>query len=799
MKKIFVILLLGLTFLLGGCNEVSDNNGINTKIEFIAPRYFSQDFIEFLEQQTPDTLPDTAEERIFEWSKYSSVRIFYLSPSDFAFNKENITIFWENWMKASKQDFFGGEQDILSPSYFIFEGQTPRLFYSSQKVDIKFLETQEKTEYDSLIKVNYNYITPEGNFETSIYKNFGLVRVIKAEKNPYIDPYEEKSPHERPKKTTEEKKIIRNNVSEMELDREGNLYLKIDTFEGESRKTNPIDYYLEKNWEKLNFPLGNWKLIALDLYNSVQWDDILFGVYTKDTWDSWSYNYSLFLWDQIIHTINNSTKSYVTSEFEPYHYLYEATFIDGEYIVLSERAYEGLLEKEVTIDDSQIKKIIQQQKQLIEQFYLFLDQQDFEKAYALLNNPRESFEEFVQQWKNYTLIGIESIFSKTIAFAYFGEDLKDGLERASNQNVFRVELFLQDDEGNIWEQGEFLHINDTKHVEYIPQEWYWRHKVNYSNPEFWDMFKKADTLKLYFHLINRKKFEEAHALQHSPSPSVEKLEEMYGNVKKVDIIYAGICQLKLNNNFAEMNHSTYEKDFNDLIFRTLVNIIDYEGTTTYYGNRKIIDGKIQTLSTQKVNYDFSQFNSNIFCWDGMWKPVIYLYPETETQVKVYLPLQGYFTATYPQISEQNTREVIAQPDGTLTNTTDGKEYSYLFWEGIGKDMFDIKEGFVVKRDDTIEFLQDKLAYLGLTPREYNEFIVYWWPLMMKNEWNLISFIGKQYISQAPLFITPQPDSIQRVFMVFKGLEEAIEIKEQILEPFERSGFSVIEWGGSELF
>ena len=48
-------------------------------------------------------------------------------------------------------------------------------------------------------------------------------------------------------------------------------------------------------------------------------------------------------------------------------------------------------------------------------------------------------------------------------------------------------------------------------------------------------------------------------------------------------------------------------------------------------------------------------------------------------------------------------------------------------------------GFVVKGEDTAAFLQEKLAYLGLTPREYNECIVYWLPRLEGNPYNLISF------------------------------------------------------------
>jgi hypothetical protein len=35
-------------------------------------------------------------------------------------------------------------------------------------------------------------------------------------------------------------------------------------------------------------------------------------------------------------------------------------------------------------------------------------------------------------------------------------------------------------------------------------------------------------------------------------------------------------------------------------------------------------------------------------------------------------------------------------------------------------------------------------------------------------------------------------------MVYKGLEEPITVKEQVLKPFTRKGFTLIEWGGAEL-
>ena len=80
----------------------------------------------------------------------------------------------------------------------------------------------------------------------------------------------------------------------------------------------------------------------------------------------------------------------------------------------------------------------------------------------------------------------------------------------------------------------------------------------------------------------------------------------------------------------------------------------------------------------------------------------------------------------------------------------------------------------------------------------NEFIVYWLPLMEHNKYNLISFQADVYTNSAKLYITPTPDSLLRVFMAYVPLEEKVDIEPQQLETFERKGFTVVEWGGSEI-
>ena len=177
------------------------------------------------------------------------------------------------------------------------------------------------------------------------------------------------------------------------------------------------------------------------------------------------------------------------------------------------------------------------------------------------------------------------------------------------------------------------------------------------------------------------------------------------------------------------------------------------------------------------------------------KPVIYLYPEAETDVTVRLDYAGDLTCTYP--AYDGTWRVAAAPDGTLTDEN-GQTYRYLYWEGTDNVQYDFSEGFCVPGDKTAAFLEDALAQLGLTRAEANEFIIYWLPQMEQNTYNLISFQQSAYTDAARLTITPQPDTLLRVFMAWKPLTRAVEIVPQTLTAPERTGFTAVEWGGSEV-
>ena len=210
------------------------------------------------------------------------------------------------------------------------------------------------------------------------------------------------------------------------------------------------------------------------------------------------------------------------------------------------------------------------------------------------------------------------------------------------------------------------------------------------------------------------------------------------------------------------------------------------------------------------------------------KPVIYLYPEKTENISASLDWKKKNLTSIPEYG--NGWNVIAEPDGTLfvipkeslstssyrenqslsskvqekeisplrdEMTKNESSYPYLFWED-SISYLKPTSGFVVKRENISSFLNEKLTFLGLNEKEISDFKEYWIPNMKDKPYYRISFLGKREMQKsAPITITPTPESIQRVFMDFEWLDAPMNIPEQVLMPFERTGFSVIEWGGKK--
>ena len=184
---------------------------------------------------------------------------------------------------------------------------------------------------------------------------------------------------------------------------------------------------------------------------------------------------------------------------------------------------------------------------------------------------------------------------------------------------------------------------------------------------------------------------------------------------------------------------------------------------------------------------------------GVFKPIIYLYPQKTTMVTVQMGRPENLTYTYPVY--QNEWLVKAMPDGTLTDPQTKRTYYALYWEGKAKrEKQKLTEGFVVSAEETIPFLEEKLKMLGLTEREANEFIVYWLPKLGEYKYNFIRFQTQtEQNENMPLNVTPEPNTVIRVMMEYRGLNKPISVFEQQLEQAPaRKGFTLVEWGGTPI-
>lgn len=182
------------------------------------------------------------------------------------------------------------------------------------------------------------------------------------------------------------------------------------------------------------------------------------------------------------------------------------------------------------------------------------------------------------------------------------------------------------------------------------------------------------------------------------------------------------------------------------------------------------------------------------------KPVIFLYADADTEFTINPKFSIEQPFIYPAFNNAGNRgwqgSVKGGQDGILSVA--GKKYDYLFWEGFAQKSYKLNTGNVVAKAGTTRFLEDSLRNMGLNAREAGDFITFWGPRLMKNDYNLISFVNDEYAQSHPLEVTPKPDYTLRIFMVYKSVDKDFQITEQSFPKVApRHGFSLVEWGGTE--
>ncbi|MGA2091775.1 MAG: hypothetical protein ABSH12_10015, partial [Endomicrobiales bacterium] len=182
---------------------------------------------------------------------------------------------------------------------------------------------------------------------------------------------------------------------------------------------------------------------------------------------------------------------------------------------------------------------------------------------------------------------------------------------------------------------------------------------------------------------------------------------------------------------------------------------------------------------------------------GCGKPVIYLYPTQKTTVSVRFGPSVTLSNSLP--SYHQGWSVIANPDGTLINLADQKTYPYLYWDGVTAQSFPpVTKGYVVAKNLLHTFLTEQLEEYGLNNTERNDFLAYWLSKMQQYPYYLIHFYTTPDLEAViPEYIQPGPKTVFRILMWYSPLPGPVSIAPQKTPvPFKRTGFTVVEWGGT---
>ncbi|KAG1812598.1 uncharacterized protein BJ212DRAFT_459416 [Suillus subaureus] len=230
------------------------------------------------------------------------------------------------------------------------------------------------------------------------------------------------------------------------------------------------------------------------------------------------------------------------------------------------------------------------------------------------------------------------------------------------------------------------------------------------------------------------------------------------------------------------------------------------------------------------------------------KPVIYLYSPSDIDVSVKISLIPEWTLSviYPVVATEDHGQrlewnVRTHQDGSLTEHNSGLDVSYLFWEAetnlqafpqspafepqsvdtfnpISSSLDDM-DSIVIPADKASVYLDKSLKVLGLHTEARTSFITYWLPSILKHEYIALRFVSQAaYERAASLSISPQPDVVTRVFMLFRGIPKEhlanwsnaqTQAEKDVawwvgvvgVDP-ARAGdvtlFRVLEWGGMEV-
>lgn len=173
------------------------------------------------------------------------------------------------------------------------------------------------------------------------------------------------------------------------------------------------------------------------------------------------------------------------------------------------------------------------------------------------------------------------------------------------------------------------------------------------------------------------------------------------------------------------------------------------------------------------------------------KPNIYLYPEKSLKldVSLFFPQGGEVIESDPQYPG-DWLDIRVRPDGRID-----RKYDYLFYEAAIPDLWQYSEGWVVKQDMLPLFFRSNLEAYGFNENEILDFMDYWIPLLNTAPYYAIYPQHTASVNYAvKLSISERPDALLRLFYIIDEAQDKFTLPEPEIPEFERSGFTVTEWG-----
>ena len=201
----------------------------------------------------------------------------------------------------------------------------------------------------------------------------------------------------------------------------------------------------------------------------------------------------------------------------------------------------------------------------------------------------------------------------------------------------------------------------------------------------------------------------------------------------------------------------------------------------------------KTSSDVKIKTKYKRLKDEECDPNVAYKPILYIYPDENMYINIKMEKDNNIITSYPKYNKGWNVYVDASGNIYYNN----REYYALYWDEYNDNNVDFSEGFYVESDNAIKFLEEKLDIIGLNNREANEFIMYWLPILEENKHSLVYFeLTSERENNNKLIINPKPDSMLRINMHVKKVNNKQNINEQKLETFNRYGYTVVEWGGT---